>query len=59
MVYAQIENNVVVNVVLADEEFAIEHNLILLPESAGIGWLYFNNEFSAPLVELANQAQTN
>ena len=43
--YAIIENNLVVNSVVADETYAIEQGWILLPEGAGIGWEYINGQF--------------
>lgn len=38
--YAIIENNVIVNVCVSNEDYANEQNWTLLPEGAGIGWLY-------------------
>jgi hypothetical protein len=43
--YAIIENNLVVNSVVADEAFATEQGWVLLPEGAGIGWSYVNGQF--------------
>jgi hypothetical protein len=48
MHYAQIKDGVVVNVVVADEAFAAQHNLVALQDMAGIGWAYSNGEFTAP-----------
>lgn len=49
MNYAKIEDGVVVNVIVADEIFAAEHNLVVLQENSGIGWFYDNGVFTAPL----------
>jgi hypothetical protein len=43
--YAIIENNLVVNSVVADEAYAAEQKWVLLPEGAGIGWTYANGQF--------------
>ena len=43
--YAVIENNLVINVVVADETYAQKNNLVLLTDNAGIGWSYINGEF--------------
>ena len=43
--YAIIENNVVVNNVVADEDYAAEQGWVLLPEGVGIGWEYINGQF--------------
>lgn len=43
--YAIIENNLVVNSVVADEDYATEQGWALLPEGAGIGWSYVNGQF--------------
>lgn len=61
--YAIIENNLVVNSVVADETYAIEQGWILLPEGAGIGWEYINGQFvdnrpapaSVPVVQLTKE----
>ena len=45
--YAYIEQNTVVNVVVADEEFAKEQNLILCSDG-GPGWSYNGSTFSPP-----------
>jgi len=39
-VYAVIENNIVVNKVLADAEFAAEQGWVELPNEVEIGWTY-------------------
>jgi len=43
--YAVIENNLVVNAVVAEPDYALEQGWILLPENAGIGWSYENGNF--------------
>lgn len=48
MQYGKIENGIVVNVIVADEEFAKEHGFVLIPQNAGIGWTYSNGVFEAP-----------
>jgi hypothetical protein len=45
--YAYIEKNIVVNVVVADEEFAKEQNLVVCSEG-GPGWSYNGSTFSPP-----------
>lgn len=45
MRYAKIDDGVVVNVLEADEKFASEHGLVLIPEGLGIGDIFFNEEF--------------
>lgn len=42
--YAQIENNKVVNTIVADDDFAAQLGLVLC-ENAGIGWDYTNGQF--------------
>jgi hypothetical protein len=43
--YAVIENDKVVNVVVADEYFAQEQGLVEITSGAGIGWDYINGIF--------------
>lgn len=47
--YGVIESGVVVNAVLAEEDFAAEQGWVLLPEGVGPTWLYDGSTFSAPL----------
>ena len=47
-VYAIIENNVVVNKVLADAEFAQEQGWVLLHEGVDIGWTYDGKNATPP-----------
>lgn len=46
--YGVIEGGVVVNAVLAEEDFAAEQGWVLLPEGVGPTWLYDGSTFSAP-----------
>ena len=46
--YGVIADGVVVNAVLAEEDFAIEQGWVLLPEGVGPTWLYDGSTFSAP-----------
>lgn len=52
MKYAIIKNNVVVNVIVAEQDFIDEHypDAILLDNesNAGIGYIYENNKFIEP-----------
>jgi hypothetical protein len=43
--YAIIETGNIVNIVLAEPEYASEQGWVLLPEGAGIGWSYVDGEF--------------
>lgn len=45
MKYAVIENNKVINVVLADEDYARQQGWILCPEEVGIEWDYIDEQF--------------
>jgi hypothetical protein len=47
--YGVIEGGVVVNAVLAEEDFALEQGWVLLPEGVGPTWLYNGSTFSEPL----------
>jgi len=47
--YGVIEGGVVVNAVLAEEDFAAEQGWVLLPEGVGPNWLYDGSTFSEPL----------
>ena len=46
--YCIIENNLVVNVVTADDDFAQSQGWILCPEGVGIGWGYDGITFTPP-----------
>jgi len=56
--YAIIENNKVINVVIADEEYAQSQGWILC-ESGGIDWDYVNGQFvdNRPMLEPTTQAK--
>lgn len=43
--YAIIENDKVVNVVVAEADYAESQGWILISDKAGIGWDYINGEF--------------
>jgi hypothetical protein len=47
--YAVIEDGVVVNIAVAEEDFAAEQGWVFLPFGVGIGWLYDGSTFSPPL----------
>ena len=48
MKYAIIENSVVVNIAIADPEYAQEQGWVELTGNAGIGWFYVNGQFIEP-----------
>jgi len=48
MYYAKIENGVVVNVIVAEADFAAEHGLVPLQEGSGIGWSHVDGVFVQP-----------
>lgn len=43
--YAVIENGKVTNTILAESDFAAQHNLVLCPNEVGIDWDYINGQF--------------
>ncbi len=43
--YAVIENDLVVNSVVANDDYAAEQGWILLPDGVGIGWTFANGQF--------------
>ena len=45
MNYALVENGIVANIIVADDSFAAEHNLIKTPEGISLGWSYIDGEF--------------
>lgn len=57
MRYAIIENGVVVNVVVADADYAAEQGWIECPD-AGPGWTYADGVFTAPVVVEPTPAPT-
>ena len=50
MKHAIIEDGTVVNVVLADAQFALSNGWIECPYDVEIGWTYVNGVFTAPVV---------
>lgn len=48
MRYAIIENQVVINVTIADAEYAQSQGWIQAPDGVGIGWFYVEGKFIAP-----------
>lgn len=46
--YAVIEDDIVVNIAVAEESFAAEQGWVYLPIGVGIGWQYDGSTFSAP-----------
>jgi hypothetical protein len=48
MRHAIVQSGVVVNVVLAEPEFAAEHDWIAAPDEVSTGWLYDGSTFSPP-----------
>ena len=46
--YAIIENQTVVNIAVADPQYAEDQGWVLLPEGAGIGWTYDGTNASPP-----------
>lgn len=45
MAYAIIENDIVVNAVVSEPEYAEQQGWVLLTGEAWIGWSYINGEF--------------
>lgn len=45
MKYAIIENGIVVNIVVAEPEYANTQGWVAVTDGAGIGWTYGNNRF--------------
>jgi hypothetical protein len=56
--YALIENDIVVNAIEAEEDYAIANRLILLNGNAGIGWAFKNGEFIEPEIETVTTTST-
>lgn len=54
MNWAILENNIVKNVIVADETFIATHypDAILLTKPCGVGWTFDGNEFTAPVCVL-------
>ena len=51
MKYAIVENNKVINVVIADEEYANQQGWIVCPNAIEIDWLYENGQFVEPPIQ--------
>lgn len=43
--YAVIENDKVINIVVAENDFAMAQGWVLIPDKAAIGWAHINGEF--------------
>jgi len=58
--YAIIENNKVINTVVAEVDYAATQNLVSLPDNAGIDWDYFNGQFvdNRPVLEVITAPTT-
>ena len=48
MRYAKVENNIITNIILADEIFANSIGAVLCPNNAVIGWIQVGQNFQAP-----------
>ena len=48
MNYAIVENGIVVNIVVADAEFAASQGWVEIQNNAQIGWIYEDGQFSQP-----------
>lgn len=58
MKFAIIENDVVVNVIAADQDFVDKHypDAINVDDVfCGIGWSYIDGEFIAPVIEIIEE----
>lgn len=55
--YAIIENHLVVNVALADEEYAAQQGWTPCPDHVGPNWAYIDGEFIAPIIEITPQPE--
>lgn len=54
MKYAKIENGLITNIIIADDNFAAEHNFINFPDyidnqAVGVGWHYDGANFIEPV----------
>ena len=57
MKYAIIAKGVVINIAVADPEFAAQHGWIECPEGVGIGWAY-DGQTATPPVEIPQPEPT-
>ena len=57
--YAIIEDKTVVNIVVADDDYASLQGWVLLDEGVGIGWSYIKKKFvdNRPKIEVDNTNQ--
>lgn len=55
--YAIIENGIVVNVIIADADYATQNELIACP-NAGPGWGYMDGVFIAPIEQSISETPT-
>ena len=61
--YAIIQDNLVINAVVSDSDYAATQDWILLPDGAGIGWSYSNGDFvdnrpKLPVLDIAQNLPT-
>lgn len=60
--YAVIDNNLVVNIVVSESEYAAEQGWILMPEGAGIGWSYIDGAFineNIPIIDVKDKIKAD
>jgi hypothetical protein len=57
MRHAIVQGGIVVNVVLAEPEFAAEQGWVLAPDEVSTGWLYDGSTFSPPLPIVRDPAE--
>lgn len=55
--YAIIENGIVVNVIIADADYATQNGLVACP-NAGPGWGYMDGIFTAPIEQSISETPT-
>jgi len=55
--YAIIENGIVVNVIIADADYATQNGLVACP-NAGPGWGYMDGVFTAPAEQSISETPT-
>lgn len=58
MKYAIVENNKVINVVIADEQYANQQGWVVCPNAIEIDWLYENGQFVEPPIQPKTTIQT-
>jgi len=57
--YAVIKDKIVINVIVADCNFAKANGLVLLTDNAGIGWSYINGKFIDGRVYFESETESN